>query len=129
MKVIDGGVTAPKGFLAASTAAGIKYKDRSDMAMIYSTVPCKAAGTFTTNVVKAAPVLYDKKIVTESKSVQAVVVNAGIANACTGAEGFGYCEDTAKKAAAELNCRGCRISGIYRSDRYAASDSEVRSRR
>lgn len=73
------------------------------MAMIYSTVPCKAAGTFTTNVVKAAPVLYDKKIVTESKSVQAVVVNAGIANACTGAEGFGYCEDTAKKAAAELN--------------------------
>ena len=60
MKVIDGGVTAPKGFLAASTAAGIKYKDRSDMAMIYSTVPCKAAGTFTTNVVKAAPVLYDK---------------------------------------------------------------------
>lgn len=103
MKVIDGGVTAPKGFLAASTAAGIKYKDRSDMAMIYSTVPCKAAGTFTTNVVKAAPVLYDKKIVTESKSVQAVVVNAGIANACTGAEGFGYCEDTAKKAATELN--------------------------
>ena len=97
MKVIDGGVTAPNGFLAASTAAGIKYKDRSDMAMIYSTVPCKAAGTFTTNVVKAAPVLYDKKIVTESKSVQAVVVNAGIANACTGAEGFGYCEDTAKK--------------------------------
>ena len=46
MKVIDGGVTAPKGFLAASTAAGIKYNDRSDMAMIYSTVPCKAAGDF-----------------------------------------------------------------------------------
>ena len=98
MKVIDGGVTAPKGFLAASTAAGIKYKDRSDMAMIYSTVPCKAAGTFTTNVVKAAPVLYDKKIVTESKSVQAVVVNAGIANACTGAEGYGYCKATADAA-------------------------------
>ena len=103
MKVIDGGVTAPKGFLAASTAAGIKYKDRSDMAMIYSTVPCKAAGTFTTNVVKAAPVLYDKKIVTESKSVQAVVVNAGIANACTGEEGFGYCRATAKAAAETLN--------------------------
>ena len=102
MKVIDGGVTAPKGFLAASTAAGIKYKDRSDMAMIYSTVPCKAAGTFTTNVVKAAPVLYDKKIVTESKSVQAVVVNAGIANACTGEEGMGYCAQTAKAAAETL---------------------------
>lgn len=102
MKVIDGGVTAAKGFMAASTAAGIKYKDRTDMAMIYSEVPCKAAGTFTTNVVKAAPVLYDKKIVTESPFVQAVVVNAGIANACTGAEGYGYCEDTAKKAGEEL---------------------------
>ena len=103
MEIITGGVTAAKGFQAAATAAEIKYKGRTDMAMVYSEVPCVAAGTFTTNVVKAAPVLYDKKIVTESKSVQAVVVNAGIANACTGAEGFGYCEDTAKKAAAELN--------------------------
>lgn len=102
MQVIDGGVTAAKGFLAASTAAGIKYKDRSDMAMIYSEVPCTAAGTFTTNVVKAAPVLYDKKIVEESSFVQAVVVNAGIANACTGTEGYGYCEETAKKTAEEL---------------------------
>lgn len=56
MKQITGGVTAAKGFQAASTAAGIKYKDRKDMAMIYSEVPCKAAGTFTTNIVKAAPV-------------------------------------------------------------------------
>ncbi len=59
--------------------------------------------------------------------MQAVVVNAGIANACTGAEGFGYCEDTAK-AAAELNIAEDAVSGIYRSDRYAASDSEVRIR-
>ena len=105
MKVIDGGVTAPKGFLAASTAAGIKYKDRSDMAMIYSTVPCKAAGTFTTNVVKAAPVLYDKKIVTESKSVQAVVVNAGIANACTGAQGYENVVTEAKEVAKLLDIK------------------------
>lgn len=103
MKVVDGGVTAAKGFQAAATAAGIKYKDRSDMAMIYSEVPCKAAGTFTTNVVKAAPVLFDKKVVEESPYVQAVVVNAGIANACTGQEGYSYCEKTAKAAAAELD--------------------------
>ena len=103
MKVVDGGVTAAKGFQAAATAAGIKYKDRSDMAMIYSEVPCKAAGTFTTNVVKAAPVLFDKKVVEESTYVQAVVVNAGIANACTGQEGYSYCEKTAKAAAAELD--------------------------
>lgn len=102
MQVIDGGVTAAKGFLAASTAAGIKYKDRSDMAMVYSETPCRVAGTFTTNVVKAAPVQYDRKIVEESPFAQAVVVNAGIANACTGEEGYGYCEETAKEAAKEL---------------------------
>ena len=59
-KQTEGGVTAAKGFMAASTAAGIKYKDRTDMAMVYSEVPCTVAGTFTTNVVKAAPVLWDK---------------------------------------------------------------------
>lgn len=99
MKQISGGVTAAKGFKAASTAAGIKYKDRKDMAMIYSEVPAKAAGTFTTNVVKAAPVKWDKEIVTNSPYVQAIVVNAGVANACTGEEGLGYCKETAGKAA------------------------------
>ena len=57
IKVIEGGVTAAKGFMAASTAAGIKYKNRQDMAMIYSKQPCKSAGTFTTNLVKAAPAI------------------------------------------------------------------------
>lgn len=98
MKKTEGGVTAAKGFLAAATAAGIKYKDRTDMAMIYSESPCRAAGTFTTNLVKAAPVKWDQQIVAESDYAQAVVINAGIANACTGAEGLGYCKDTAKKA-------------------------------
>ena len=97
MKEITGGVTAAKGFQAASTAAGIKYKDRKDMAMIYSEVPCKAAGTFTTNIVKAAPVKWDHNVVYNSKAAQAVVVNAGIANACTGEEGMGYCRQTAEK--------------------------------
>ena len=98
----EGGVTAAKGFKAASTAAGIKYKDRTDMAMIYSQVPCKAAGTFTTNVVKAAPVKWDQEIVKHSEYAQAVVVNAGIANACTGAEGYGYCKQTAAAASEAL---------------------------
>lgn len=102
MNYIDGGVTAAKGFQAASTAAGIKYKDRKDMAMIYSQKPCRAAGTFTTNVVKAAPVKWDQQIVRDSACAQAVVINAGIANACTGEEGMGYCRDTAEVAAACL---------------------------
>ena len=88
---------AAKGFQAASTAAGIKYKDRTDMAMIYSEVPCAVAGTFTTNIVKAAPVKWDQHVVYDSKKAQAVIVNAGIANACTGEEGMGYCKATAEK--------------------------------
>lgn len=99
MKEISGGVTAAAGFQAASTAAGIKYKDRKDMALIYSEEPCKAAGTYTTNLVKAAPVKWDKEMVDNAPFIKAIVVNAGIANACTGAEGYRYCEETAKAAA------------------------------
>ena len=98
MRKIKGGVTAAKGFLAADTAAGIKYKDRTDMAMIYSETPCRAAGTFTRNIVKAAPVKWDQHVVYDIGRAQAVVVNAGIANACTGAEGMEYCRKTAQKA-------------------------------
>jgi glutamate N-acetyltransferase/amino-acid N-acetyltransferase len=99
MKEIIGGVTAAQGFKASCTAAGIKYKNRKDMAMIYSEVPCKAAGTYTTNIVKAAPVKWDKEMVDHSPFIQAIVVNAGIANACTGQEGYSYCQETAKEAA------------------------------
>ena len=103
MKQVEGGVTAAKGFEAASTAAGIKYKDRKDMAMIFSKTPCKVAGTFTTNLVKAAPVKWDQEVVANSKCAHAVVVNAGIANACTGDEGMGYCKETADCAAELLD--------------------------
>ena len=109
MEIIKGGVTAAKGYEAASTSAGIKYTDRTDMAMIYSQAPCAAAGTFTTNVVKAAPVRWDQQVIAGGDSVQAVIVNSGIANACTGAEGFGYCRDTAKAAAEAL---GISESGV-----------------
>lgn len=103
MKKIKGGVTAALGFSSASTAAGIKYKNgRQDMALIYSETPCRAAGTFTTNVVKAAPVKWDQEIVKHGSYAQAVVINAGIANACTGAEGYGYCKVTADAAAKQL---------------------------
>lgn len=99
MKQIKGGVTAAQGFYAAAAAAGIKYEGRTDMALVYSKEPCVAAGTFTSNVVKAAPVLWDRSIVRESlEKVQAIVVNSGIANACTGREGLKICEETAKEA-------------------------------
>ncbi len=104
MRQIEGGVTAAKGFEAAGVEAAVKYRDRKDMALVYSRVPCRAAGTFTTNVVKAAPVLWDKKLVGESPFVQAVVVNSGIANACTGKQGMDCCK-------AEAECAG-RLLGI-----------------
>lgn len=88
MKIIDGGVTAAKGYQAASVAAGIKYQNRKDMALIYSEVPCVAAGTFTKNVVKAAPVRWDQEVIKNSNNVQAIITNSGIANACTGEMGF-----------------------------------------
>jgi glutamate N-acetyltransferase/amino-acid N-acetyltransferase len=95
-KTINGGVCAAKGFKAACCEANIKYKDRTDMAMVYSEVPTVCAGTFTTNVVKAACVQWDKEIVSSGKLASAVVVNSGIANACTGKEGFDACRATAK---------------------------------
>lgn len=103
MKIIDGGVTAAKGFEAAAAAAGIKYQDRTDMALIYSEKPCKAAGAFTTNVVKAAPVKWDREIIEKKLRPQAVIVNSGIANACTGEEGMECCRKTAETAARELD--------------------------
>ena len=98
----EGGVTAAKGFKAASIAAEIKYKNRTDMAMVYSDVPCLAAGTFTSNVVKAACVLWDKEIVETKDFARAVVVNSGIANACTGKEGFDACRKTAEAVESAL---------------------------
>lgn len=109
MKIIAGGVTAAKGFEAAAAAAGIKYQDRTDMALVYSKVPCEAAGTYTTNVVKAAPVKWDQEVVKSGKKVQAVIVNSGIANACTGSEGYDCCRQT---AAAAAECLGITADGV-----------------
>lgn len=103
MKKIQGGITAAKGFEAAAVAAGIKYENRLDLALIYSEKPCKIAGTFTTNIIKSTPVKWDQAIVEGKKKCQAVVVNAGIANACTGEEGMQCCVETAQTVANALN--------------------------
>ena len=99
--VIEGGVTAPEGFLAMACAAGIK-KGRKDMAMLFSQKPATAAGTFTSNLVKAAPVIWDKNIVRQRGVAQAVVLNSGVANACTGQEGLDHCRQSAQAVADDL---------------------------
>ncbi len=103
MNIIEGGITAAKGFLAGSLCAGIKKSDSDDCALIYSEKPCVAAGTFTQNKVKAAPVKWDKKVIEESPFIQAVVVNTGIANACTGEKGL---ENCVVEAEAVAECMG-----------------------
>lgn len=92
MNIINGNITSPKGFSASGIHAGIK-KAKKDMAVILSEKLCSAAGCFTTNKVKAAPVIYDMKTV--KNPVKAVVVNSGNANACTGDRGLKDAEDSA----------------------------------
>lgn len=102
MEIIEGGVTAAEGFMASGCAAGIKKDGRADMAMIFSKKPCVLAGTFTTNVVKAAPVIWDRQLTKDGKKAQAIIVNSGVANACTGEKGLSYCHKTAEAASAAL---------------------------
>ena len=98
MEIVKGGVTAAKGYKVSSAHAGLK-KLKKDMAMVVSEKDAVYAGTFTTNKVKAAPVIWDMKI-NEKGVARAIVVNSGNANACTGSEGLKDTEITAEKAAA-----------------------------
>ena len=99
MKIIDDGtVTLPKGFYGAGDHVGIK-KEKKDLALIYSEVDALAVGTFTQNVVKAAPVLWDKIVVENYDSARVIAINSGVANACTGDEGIYNNELFASKVA------------------------------
>lgn len=100
-KLIEGGVTAPKGFLAAGISAGIKKTEVLDMAMIVSECMANSAGCFTTNAYKAAPVLVSMKHM-EDGLARAIVVNSGNANACTGKDGMQDAEKMAVLVANEL---------------------------
>jgi len=105
LKKVKGGVTAPKGFLAAAVFAGIKAsnKGRNDMALVVSEVPAAAAGVFTTNRVKAAPVRVSRAHI-RSKHARAVLLNSGNANACTGPAGIATAKSLAAAAAQSLGC-------------------------
>ena len=91
----NGGVCSPKGFWASGIAAGIKVSGNPDMALLRSEKAARCFAVFTTNKVKAAPVLYDKAVLEHAHFASAVVVNSGNANACTGEKGY---EDAQKMA-------------------------------
>ncbi len=102
MELITGGVTSAKGYSAASASAEIKYKNRDDMALVYSEEEATIAGVFTKNVVKAAPVIWDIDIVKSKETARAIVLNSGIANASTGKEGIRTNKVMANAVASEL---------------------------
>ncbi len=100
--IATGGVTAAPGFRAAGVEAGVKYAHRKDVCLIVADVPCVAAGVFTTNQVFAAPVAHDRAKVAATHRAQAIAVNTGCANACTGASGAAAAEETARAAGEAL---------------------------
>ncbi|WP_158842862.1 bifunctional glutamate N-acetyltransferase/amino-acid acetyltransferase ArgJ [Saccharothrix deserti] len=106
----DKGVTGPKGFKAAGVAAGIKASGALDLALVVNEGPGQAAaGVFTTNQVKAAPVLWSQQVLKERK-LAAVVLNSGGANACTGPEGFQDTHATAEKVAEVLQVGAIEVA-------------------
>lgn len=104
-KVVNSGtVTSPQGFLAGAFKADIKSPDKFDIGILYSAAPCVAAGVFTTNVIKAAPIILSLKNL-RNKKVQALVVNSGCANACTGDAGLADAVEMASLAARKLSLK------------------------
>ncbi len=99
-------VYAPQGFRIAGTACGLKKNGSKDIALLVSDRPCQAAGAFTTNRVKAAPVLYDQAILAQpGAQVRAVIANTGSANACTGEAGLENTRQTAALVAGLIGCQ------------------------
>lgn len=113
---ITGGVAAARGFYAAGVQAGVKYRDKYDVAVILSEVPAQAAGVFTRSLVKAHPVLLSQQRV-QSGRAQAVVMNSGNANACVGAAG--------DKAASEMTAKTAACLKLEAEDVLVASTGVI----
>jgi len=109
MKQIQGTITAPKGFRATGAAIGIKKNGTKDLCLFASDVPAEVAGVFTTNVVKAAPVLWDMEVTAGGAPVRGVVINSGNANAGTGKQGVA---DAQAMAAAFADVLGAKASEV-----------------
>ena len=102
-QIIEGGITAPKGFIAAGIAAGLKSTGAKDLALIVSQSEAIAAGVFTTSQVRAACVDYCRQCLQKKASARAILCNAGQANAATGEAGWSDAKESAKLLARELN--------------------------
>ncbi len=104
------GVTAPGGFRAAGAACGLKKDGALDLALVVSDGDCTCAGVFTTNRVKAAPVLYDQQVLAKNRdAIRAVVANSGCANACMGEAGMADARAMAEATAQAIGCRADQV--------------------
>ena len=104
---IEGGITAPKGFVASGVHCGIKNR-KKDLAMIGSSTECNTAALYTTNKIKAAPLIITQKNLASGKS-RGAVINSGLANALTGERGLKDAEEMADLAGYELKCQANKI--------------------
>ena len=103
----------PEGFRAAGVACGLKRDGRLDLALVASDRPCAAAGVFTTNRVKAAPVLYDQALLAQpDAAIRAVITNTGSANACTGEDGLARTHHTVERVAQALGCAADEVLAL-----------------
>ncbi|HEX2907593.1 MAG TPA: bifunctional ornithine acetyltransferase/N-acetylglutamate synthase [Phototrophicaceae bacterium] len=98
-------ITQVPGFQVAGVHCGLKKNEALDFALIVSDTPCTAAGVFTTNLVKAAPVLVDMEwLKNKANGIRAVAINTGCANACTGQQGIDNALQTARWVAEKIGC-------------------------
>jgi glutamate N-acetyltransferase/amino-acid N-acetyltransferase len=114
---VPGGITAAEGFQASGVPAGIKYKNKKDVALVYSMFEAAVAGVFTTNIVKAAPILLNINRLSVSGTAKAVIVNSGNANACTGDRGM--------KDALAMTEETARLLGIPKEQVFVASTGVI----
>jgi len=104
VRLDDASITLVPGFQAAGVACGLKADRALDLALVSAELPCSAAALFTTNRVRAAPVVYDQALIDAGRPIQAVVINSGCANACTGQQGLDDAHRTAEMVAEALGC-------------------------
>lgn len=100
----EGGIASPQGFLANGIHAGIKKK-KKDLAIIHSQQPAQVGAVFTTNTVKAAPILWCQQSLAGGHKIHGIVVNSGNANACTGTKGMVHTRQMAEMTSACLKCK------------------------
>ncbi|PAB60667.1 bifunctional ornithine acetyltransferase/N-acetylglutamate synthase [Anaeromicrobium sediminis] len=108
MKLIKGGVISPKGFMASGIYSGVKRK-RKDLSLIYCKGGTTTVGMFTTNKVKAAPVLVNEETLNKNNNIKALVINSGVANACTGKKGYEDAKEMTKITGQSLNIKSNEV--------------------